>query len=121
MDVPPAHEPASAIALIAETREPGPPPAPLYLRPPDADPPRDPAPVERVPVEPVAPPVPTSSAPTGVDGCARGVATTPEVADGKRVKIVEIHPDDAYYDDRFSIAGRAGVTSGRLRNNGGCW
>ena len=42
---PAAHAPAEAIALIAEPADPGSPPAPLYIRGPDADPPRDAPPV----------------------------------------------------------------------------
>jgi len=53
--------------------------------------------------------------------CAPGVFTGPGIEDGRRVKIVDIHPDDAYFDTRYSLIGVAGTVSGDLHNNGGCW
>jgi len=34
---------------------------------------------------------------------------------------VDIHPEDAYYDTRFSVIGLSGTVSGDLHNNEGCW
>jgi hypothetical protein len=57
----------------------------------------------------------------GSPECAPGVFTGARLENGRRVKIVDIHPDDAYYDTRFSVIGVTGAVSGDLHNNEGCW
>ncbi|MBW1878496.1 MAG: hypothetical protein JRJ84_09050 [Deltaproteobacteria bacterium] len=68
-------------------------------------------------VDSVAPPLAVPLPPD----CAPGVFTGTGLGDGRRVKIVDIHPEDAYYDTRFSVIGLSGTVSGDLHNNEGCW
>ncbi len=53
--------------------------------------------------------------------CAPGAATDAVVPKGHRVKIIDVHPDDAYYGTRYGIIGRAGTASEALELIEGCW
>jgi len=52
--------------------------------------------------------------------CPPGANTAP-LSEGTRVKIVALHPDDAYHSDAARIIGTVGVVSGGLTSSDGCW
>lgn len=52
--------------------------------------------------------------------CPPGAATT-KLADGTRVKVLAIHPDDSYYQDFARITGETGKVTGDLHPQDGCW
>lgn len=53
--------------------------------------------------------------------CPEGVATNESIPKGHRVKIVDVHPDDAYYASRFDILGKSGTVDETLEQTGACW
>jgi len=52
--------------------------------------------------------------------CPPGANTAP-LSVGTRVKIVALHPDDAYHSDSAQIIGTIGAVADNLRNTDGCW
>ncbi len=61
-----------------------------------------------------------SGAPAAAASCPPGAATS-GFAEGARVRVVGIHPDDAYHPTAASIIGAVGKVSGDLHSNDGCW
>jgi len=57
----------------------------------------------------------------GAPSCAEGVATAATIPKGNRVKIVDVHTEDAYYGTRFSVIGQIGTTTEQLERMDGCW
>jgi hypothetical protein len=48
-------------------------------------------------------------------------ANTAALTAGTRVKIVALHPDDAYHSDSARIIGTVGAVADDLHSNDGCW
>jgi ribosomal protein L21E len=58
------------------------------------------------------------STPKSDGRCPSGALTS--IADGQRLNVAAIHPDDAYHDSRGTIVGSKGVNTG-LTVTEGCW
>lgn len=61
-----------------------------------------------------------AAAPTPAVACPAGSASS-GIAGGSRVRILGLHPDDAFYGDRGSLVGLSGKVDGDLHPTEGCW
>lgn len=54
--------------------------------------------------------------------CPPGASTAASIPEGTNIRVIGLHPDDAYYEGSYAnIVGVSGRTTGALNNNGGCW
>lgn len=62
-----------------------------------------------------------SSGIASAPGCKATALLDKEIYHGKRVKILDVSEEDAYYAEVSKLRGLSGTVSGGLVNNGGCW